>query len=373
MKIKDITNIFSQWAHPNIKFKNDPYGLLIGDYEDLIHKTLISLNITPEVVEEAISENCNLIITHHPLFYSPVKSLIRGDYYSDIITALVRNKINLISYHTALDMAIGGVNFSFAEFIGLKNIQNLIPANKLNASSEKFLKLIVYTPLDFCQIIKDSINSLNTDIYDNYDYCFFETEGNGFFRPQEKANPYLGTRNQISQIPEVKIETIILKRNLAKIIKKIKEVHPYEEVAYDIFELQQEPQHFGLGSIGVLREEKSIREFLKDLSQTLKTEDFRIMKSFENVRKVAILTGSGEKFINYAIQKGADTVITSEVGHHSFLELHQKINIIDINHHDSEFIITKKIFNFLREKTNLKDIKISEKDQKIVEIFKDYK
>jgi len=373
LKVKNVLSILNRWLIPQVKWKKDPVGLLVGSSDANVNKILLALNITPEVVEEAIERSCDLIISHHPLFNKPMNRIVKGEYYSDIVLGLISNNISLVSCHTNFDLVKNGVSKLLADKFDLQNQTPMIPLSKINGIElvENY-KVAVYTPQKDVLMIKEEITENGGATIGDYDYCFFESQGKGSFRGNENTNPTIGERNKIEEVDEVKLETIVPSWNLNKVLSAIKEVHSYEEPVIDFFKIDNESSNFGLGIVGTLKEEQKLDEFISFTKKKLGSNNLRVVinNKDKKIKKVAVCGGSGSSFWQDALRHEADIYITSEFNHHSYLEAKKYINVIDATHHTTEKFVMDGFYNFLKEFIDDKNLLISKKDvDPVEEIF----
>ncbi len=365
MKVKDINRAIEEIMPKQLRMDGDPNGILVGDPNSEVTNILLSLNVTEEVVDEAIEKRSQLIVSHHPLFFSPMKKMVKGDYYSDIIMKMIKHNISFIAHHTNFDIVDDGVSSAFAKKLNLKNLKPLVPLSHLKKG--KFIenyKLVVYLPKGYESKIKDTITKGGGGSIGEYDYCFFQSEGLGSFRGGENSDPFIGDKGKISEVDEIKIETIVPAWKIENCLNKIKEVHPYEEVAYDLIPMEIESNRYGLGIVGDLKECEEFKNIAKKIKDIIGVEKLRagIVENQKPIKKIAIIGGSGGKYVSYAISQNIDLVISSEISHHTFLEAKNKINIIDITHHSSEKFAIEKLSDYLKHKFQNINVLISELD-----------
>ena len=364
MKVNDVLNILNDQIIPSIKWKDDPIGLLIGSKNTEVSGIMVSLNPTVAVVEEAIEKNCNLLVTHHPLFKKPVNKLVKGEYYSDIINLMIKNDISFIACHTNYDLVKGGVSFLLAEKFKLKNIKPLIPLDKIpGVEITELFKIVVFVPKEHTERIKEIISENGGATIGNYDHVFFQSEGEGNFKPGENTTPFIGSTGIIEKVNENRIETVVSSWKLNTLIEKIKSAHPYEESVVDVYRLHNESGNFGLGVIGDLEQEMTLKEFAEDAENILNTQTLRIAStSSKTIKKVAVCGGSGSSFWQYAFNSGADLFLTSEFNHHLYQEASSYLHVVDATHHATEIVASKGLFDYLCTEIKNCNILISLKD-----------
>jgi dinuclear metal center YbgI/SA1388 family protein len=331
MICKEITKYIEEWAPKEIAWQKDNVGLQIGSVDRKIKNILLCLELTNEVIDDAIKKGCNLIISHHPLIFSPLKKIdLQNDKNSKLIERLIKKDITLYSAHTNLDYTKDGVSFELAKVLNLKNIEFLKPLK-----SNQF-KLVVFVPSKFTNQVSDAIFNAGGGLIGEYSKCSFRTNGTGTFKGSQKTNPIIGKKNQDETVEEVRLEIIIDSWKIKKVLSALFEAHPYEEVAYDIYPLENSG-NFGDGAIGVLEKHYSKNEFLDFVSRQLKIKNFRYVGSTKNkIKKVAVCGGAGIDLLNDAMIANADAFITADIKYHSFHDAAGKILLVDAGHYETE-------------------------------------
>ena len=357
MNGKDIIKYLEEWAPKGIAWDKDNVGLQIGDPEIEVKNILLSLDFRDEVIEEAKQNKCNFIITHHPLLYYPLKNLdFSKNQNARMIEKLIKNNISLYSAHTNLDFTKHGVSFQLAKRLDLKEIRFL-----KNLSNNQ-IKLAVFVPISHMNDVAEAIHQSGGGIIGEYSHCSFRTSGTGTFKGSQESNPSTGSRGIIEFVEEVKLEVLVDEWKLNHVIKAMKEAHPYEEVAYDIYTLKNENINYGMGAIGKLETDMGIREFLDFISSKLKINSFRFtMSSKKKIRSVAVCGGSCGELIDEAIRQNADAFITADLKYHSFQDAEDKILLIDAGHYETEIPVLdevqKKLKMFLGNNEKIKVLK----------------
>lgn len=363
--VKNIESTLSQLAPAMLKMDYDNVGLQVGDSSSKVKKILVSLNITSEVAEEAVKKKCDLIVSHHPLIFRPLKNIRAGEGNSDIIIKLVRNNISYIACHTNFDSVKQGVSFLLAEKIGLKNPKVLVTSKEIRKSSyiENY-KLTVYVPKTHLFLLKKALAEAGAATIGEYDFCYFEQEGTGSFRPGIKATPHIGEKEKLSEITEIKLETIVPVRTVSSVIKALLQTHPYEEPAYDLYKLENDFQNYGLGAIGDLEKEVSMNEFLKIVTNKLKIDNVRFSRpeNSKRIKRVAVMGGSGGDMWRKALSQGADAYLTAECDHHTFLDAKGKLFIVEATHQATEQFAVQGLTNYIKSKYANLEVVTSQED-----------
>ena len=345
MKVKDITKIIEDFAPLSYQESYDNSGLIVGNANDEVTGILISLDCVEEIVDEAIATKCNMIVSHHPIVFSGLKKLNGKNYIERTIIKAIKHGIAIYAVHTNLDNVANGVSFKIAEKIGLKQCKVLAPKKGLLS------KVVAYCPIDKADNVRQAMFDSGAGNIGSYDACSFNMEGIGTFRGQEGTNPYAGNTGQFHQEKEVRIETVVPNHKINAVVNGLIESHPYEEVAYDVFSLENKHGNVGSGVVGELEVEEDEMEFLNRLKQDLKTDGIRYTNlSGKKIKKVAICGGSGSFLLNKAIASGADVFITGDFKYHQFFDADNQIIIADVGHYESEQFTSELIYEILNEK-----------------------
>lgn len=345
MKVKDFTSELEKIAPLNYAEDFDNVGLLVGDYNDEVTKVLVCLDTTPEVVEEAIEQGANLIISFHPIVFSGLKKLNGKTYVERAVIKAIKNGINIYATHTALDNSFEGVNRGIINQLGLINPSVLIP------KKDTLKKLITYVPQEKAEQLKLALYQAGAGEIGNYDSCSFLLEGKGNFRPLKDANPTIGTIGEIQEVNETRIEVVVPQHSEGKILSALFSTHPYEEVAYSLLSLTNKNKYIGLGMIGELPNELDEKQFISLVKEKMNTPVVRHSRLLnKSIKKVAVLGGSGAFAINNAKAVGADAFITSDLKYHDFFSAEDQIVLMDIGHYESEQFTINLISSYLKEK-----------------------
>ena len=338
MTIGEITTYLESVAPPSFQESYDNAGLIIGDPETVISSVLISLDITEAVIDEAIETGCELIIAHHPILFKGIKRLNGNSYVERCVIKAIKNDIAIYAAHTNLDSVMGGVNSKICEKIGLTNLNILDPVK------EQLLKLVTFVPDDHLEKVREALFDAGAGTIGKYDRCSFGSEGTGTFRGGDEANPYVGAIGEFHFEKETRIEMIIPRHLKNNIINTLLKTHPYEEVAYDIYPLENIFREVGAGMIGELPGGEHEIDFLTRLLQVFGCKSIRHTYLLgKPIRKVAVCGGSGSFLLGAAIKAGADIFITADMKYHDFFDAEEKIIIADIGHYESEQF-TKELF-----------------------------
>ncbi len=345
MKLNELTAYLESLAPLSSQESYDNSGLIVGDPNMEVKGALVSLDCIESVVDEAIEKKCNLVIAHHPILFKGIKRLNGSDYVQRTIQKAIKNDIALYAIHTNLDNYRFGVNAEIGQRIGLENISVLAP------KSDVLAKLVVFVPDDYVESVKDAIFDAGAGSIGNYAECSFATSGTGTFLPKEGSNPFVGTEVERENALETKIEVLVSKHSLNKVIRAMKEAHPYEEVAYEAYPILNDNQFEGAGMIGNLPEAMSTRDFLTHIKQTFGCGVIRHTELLtDEIERVAYCGGAGSFLLRNAIAQEADIFITGDYKYHEFFDAENHLIIADIGHYESEQFTSNLLHGILTKK-----------------------
>lgn len=345
MTIQDIISEIELFAPLAYQEDYDNCGLLTGDKNIQANGVLLTLDCIESVVDEAIENKCNLIITHHPIIFSGLKKITGSNYIERTIIKAIKNNIAIYAAHTNIDNVKNGVNFKIAEKLGLKNLRILLP--KINLLK----KLVTYVPLSHHQKVLDALFAGGCGNIGNYDSCSFNIEGTGTFKGNEFSNPFLGEPDKLSKEKEIRIETIYESGKEKAVLEALLSSHPYEEVAFDTYCLTNKLNNAGSGLIGELENALDEDAFLKLVKDSLKTQCLKYtQKRGKAVKKVAVCGGSGSFLLKNAINSQADAFITSDFKYHQFFDADQKLLLIDAGHYETEQFTPEIFYDIVQKK-----------------------
>jgi dinuclear metal center YbgI/SA1388 family protein len=349
MTVQDIMNFLEQWAPKQISWEKDNVGLQVGNPDIEVKNILLTLDVEENVIKRAIEKNCTLIISHHPLLFKPLKSIdTKNNKTASLTASLIKNNISLYSAHTNLDFTKDGVSFQLAKTLDLQNIKFLS-----NLSSNQY-KLNIFVPETHLDAVSEAIFQAGGGIIGEYSHCAFRLKGTGSFKGSDNSDPALGEKGKYETVEEIKLETLVDAWKLSSIMNAVKKVHPYEEVAYDVFKVENENVNYGAGAVGELKNPLQPNEFLEYISSKLKIKNFRYSNGInKKIKKVAVCGGSGIDLINQAISRNADAFITADIKYHAFQDAQGKILLVDAGHYETEIFsldeLKKRLEDFLRQ------------------------
>jgi dinuclear metal center YbgI/SA1388 family protein len=347
VKCQTIAGILDELAPKRLAESWDNVGLLVGDGKQKINRVMVCLDVPEWVIEEAVSKDVDMIISHHPMIFNGIKRINADTATGRKLIALIKNNISLYCLHTNFDIVAGGLNDIFARDLGFLNSTVIEETYR-----EKLLKLVVYVPSGHEEDVIGAMCDAGAGYIGKYSSCTFRTSGIGTFEPQEGSKPFIGTQGSLERVEESRVETIVPEKLMNKVVKGMLKAHPYEEAAYDIYETRNEGKVMGLGRIAELETETTLSIFADNVKTILGADNVRFAGDPNRViKKVALLNGSGNKFINAARFAGADVLVTGDTQYHGVLDaLELGLCVIDAGHYATEKIMMKYIAEFLRNK-----------------------
>ena len=346
--VRDIAAALEAWAPPASKLDYDNVGLQVGHPKRAVTNVLVALDLTPGVVDEAVEIGAEMIVTHHPLFFRPQSRIVGNDLIGGMALRMAEQGIAYYAIHTNLDLAHSGVSFALAEKLGLEEIRFLEP------TEGTLVKLVVFVPETHAEAVRVALAKAGAGRIGDYEACSFETKGTGRFNPGTGANPHIGeAAGGLESVQEVRLEVEVMRWDLNRVLNSVRAAHPYEEVAYDVYSVEQPASRVGSGAIGVLPTALPLDNFLRTVSQHLDAASLRYSGNpDQTVKTVAVCGGSGSSLIGRAMALGADAFVTSDVTYHRFFETldaegSHRMAIIDPGHYETEAHTEQLLVDYL--------------------------
>jgi len=345
MKVSDIIRVLEAVAPPIYQESYDNSGLQVGERSMEVSGVLVALDITEAILEEALQRNCNMIVAHHPLLFSGIKSLSGRNYVERIVMKAIKNDIALYAIHTNLDNMRQGVNAKIGERLGLKNLRVLTPAK------DTLYKLSVFVPTHQVSTVRDALFQGGAGQVGAYSECSFTMAGAGTFKPGANTQPAIGTAGGNREyVAEEKLEVLVPKDVLLTVVAAMKKAHPYEEVAYDVVALELANPEIGAGMVGQLEQPMPPEDFLAFLKERMHTSCIRHTALLEQpIQTVAYCGGAGSFLLPAAKAAGADIFITGDYKYHQFFDADGQLVIADIGHYESEQFTSELIVDILNK------------------------
>jgi len=344
--VSQIMGIVDGIAPSYLKSEKDKIGLQVGDPGAQVNKVLVTLELTGEVVKEAWDKEVQLILSHHPLIYQSLDRVTANDHIGGLVAALIKSDISVLVAHTNLDRAREGVSDVLARVLDLQDIEVLLPARDI-----QMFKLVVFVPKENVDEMISALGNAGGGVIGDYSHCTFRSEGTGTFYPMLGARPYLGNIGELNRVDEYRLEILVSPDRIEGVIKTMLDVHPYEEVAYDIYEVKNPPPGVGFGRVGNMIKPRKLRDCVEHWSDKLDCE-LRVSGDWEmTVNRVAVCGGSGGELIGVARGAGADVFVTGDVKYHAAHAARAMgLALVDAGHAETERLIVPEIARELQRR-----------------------
>ena len=344
---KQIIESMEQWAPLHYAESWDNVGLMVGSKQRNISKIITTLDITPEVVEYAIAEQAQMIISHHPFIFKGLKSLNLDSPQGSLIERIIKNDMVVYSAHTNLDITQGGLNDMLADRLGLIHVKGFVPTGQ-----DVLYKITTFVPTDAADAVREAMANAGAGRIGNYEACSFSFSGEGRFKGNDESNPVIGEIGAMTMVPEIAVNVIVDGAYKQAVINAMKEAHPYEEVAYEVFTLHEPTIGRTLGRIGELPETMDFESFREYLQESLPYATLRFggLKK-DSIKTVALCSGGGAGFIKHAAK--ADVYVTGDVKYHD-AQLAKELGllVVDAGHFGTEEIVANGIRDYLRDQSD---------------------
>jgi dinuclear metal center YbgI/SA1388 family protein len=352
--VHDVLNLLTAWAPHEVAWERDNVGLQVGDARRNVYRICVCLDVTEAVVAEAARKKAELIISHHPLLFRPPRAINVEENIGRCVQALLKNNISLVSAHTNLDFTRGGTSFALADALGLRNVEFLHRPYQVQR------KIVTFVPESHVDRVRDAMAGAGAGVIGNYDHCSFSTPGTGSFRGNVHARPAVGVKEKLEVVAETRLEMIAERWNVPRVIAALKAAHPYEEVAYDVYPLENVHGSYGMGIIGELARPLTFERFLKLVKTRLRTGALRYCTGARRpIRHVAACGGSGSDLTDAAIAQRADAFVTADIKYHDFHRAAGKIALIDAGHFETEHPVVQTVVRYLHEELKKQDERIA--------------
>ncbi|WAH38559.1 Nif3-like dinuclear metal center hexameric protein [Alicyclobacillus dauci] len=345
--VRDIMRLMEEIAPAKLAMDNDKIGLQVGNVDKPVSRVWVALEASPDTVDAAVDAGVDMIVTHHALLFRPIARLDTRQRRDRAIQQLLVHDIAVFSAHTNLDIAPGGVNDVIAGKLGLKDVEVLDVTYR-----EPLYKLVVYVPTTHLDVVRSAIGDAGAGAIGRYTHCTFSASGTGTFLPGQGTKPFIGTQGELEQVAEARLETVVPDHLIHSVVARMCEVHPYEEVAYDILPMLQTGDEFGIGRIGNLERSIALEEFAERVRDEFGMRHIRFAGDPNlQVDRVAVLGGSGSRWVAASLEKGAQVLVTSDVGHHEAGDAWADgMAVVDATHAALEQPVCAVLAQMLRDK-----------------------
>jgi len=340
--VRDIQEFMEAWAPPDIAWERDNVGLQTGDPGTRVRGILVALDVTEGIAAEAVRRGANVIVSHHPLLFRPLRTVTTETPRERCLAALLRNRLALYAAHTNLDFTRGGTSFALAEALGVTVEGFLKSPFRLQN------KIVTFVPPSHADRVATAMANAGGGHIGEYENCTFRgvsrTDGRGTFRGSGNARPVIGRAGVLENVEEVRLEMAAPRRAVGKVVNAMLGAHPYEEVAYDVYPLENASAEYGMGTIGTLKQSVQLKRFLATVRTALGATALRWTGDPRSpVRKVALCGGSGSDLLPDAVRAGADVFVTADVRYHTYQEAEGAIALVDAGHYETEIPVVASV------------------------------
>lgn len=347
-KVSDVVAAVDHFAPFRLAESWDNCGLQFGDPKGPAGRILVGLEVTRDLIEEAVALEATTILTHHPLLFHPPKSFAETSTVPQLAAQLIRAGLSHIAAHTNFDSVAYGTNGILADMVDLQvaGRKFLIPAENQPVD----YKYSVFVPVDYIDKAIAAMASVGAGMIGDYSHCTFRSPGVGTYTPLEGSNPFSGEVGDMKQAEEVKLECVCPMGSLDALVNAVREVHPYEEVAYDVYPMiPQKKPTAGLGLIGSLKKKVSIQTVAQRLKKAMKLKSLTMVGELrKTVETVAICSGAGGSIIRNWRPGTADLFLTGEMTHHDCAEAkHMGVPVLMVGHWESEVVACSRMAELL--------------------------
>ncbi|MCY3055536.1 Nif3-like dinuclear metal center hexameric protein [Aerococcus sp. CDC-944-U94] len=329
--VSDLVQYFENRFPTAYALEGDPIGLHFGSLDQEVKRVLVTLDVRPEVVEEAIAKQVDFIFSHHPVIFRPAKRLSEDDPQQAMYAKLIRHQIAVYSAHTNLDSSQPGMNDWLAERYGIDNAEVFAAHYQ-----EKNYRLVTFLPKESLPAFKEALSAYPLSVIGNYQDCFFQWTGQGSFIPVDGAQPRIGEADQKTELEEIALSLTVKEREKEKVCDLVKKYHPYEEPVVEIYEKNNDYHSIGMGRIGELKEKIPFKDYVEKIKAVSHLEGIRFVTRDDKalVRRVAVLGGAGSSYYQAAKAAGADVFITADADYHTAHDIYESgLSLIDPGHH----------------------------------------
>jgi dinuclear metal center YbgI/SA1388 family protein len=352
-RIQDLVGLVHTLFPPSLAEDWDNVGLQVGEATAELKKVLVCLDPSEKALDAAVAAGAQAIVAHHPLIFKPLRNLTSSNETGRVLLRAVRENLAVVSAHTNLDRAAGGLNDWLATLLGLENSRPL-----LQEEEGEMVKLVVFIPAGYESGVADALFAAGAGHIGNYSCCSFRLSGTGTFKAEEGTSPYIGKQGQIEQVRETRMETILPKDLSQRVVQAMCKAHPYEEVAYDLIPLVNRREGIGLGRIGRLSATISLNEYAVRIKEVLQTQFLRLAGDLDRqVTKVAVCGGSGAFLLAESARQGADLLVTGDVKYHEARNAEALgVAVIDAGHFATERLMVRFLAKILHREAEKKGL-----------------
>jgi dinuclear metal center YbgI/SA1388 family protein len=352
--VAQIMGLVNSIAPTYLKSESDKVGLQVGSTGAGVNKVLVALEVTGEVIKEARDKGTQLIFSHHPLIFQSLDRVLVEDHAGGLVIDLIASGISVLVAHTNLDRARNGVSDVLAHVLGLHDIEVLLPASDIH-----MFKLVVFVPKENISEVISAVGNVGGGVIGEYSHCTYRVEGKGTFYPLLGAHPFLGKTDELNEVDEYRLEILVAPDRIEQVIKTMLDVHPYEEAAYDVYDVINPPPGVGFGRVGNMVKPRKLRDCVENWADKLGA-DVKVSGDLDMViNRVAVCGGSGGELIGIAKASGADVYVTGDIKYHAaHAALAMGLAIVDAGHAETERLVIPEVARELQRTINEAGLKV---------------
>ena len=337
-RVADWVALVAECYPPSDAQSWDRVGLQVGAADDSVERVLVALDVTDAVLDEAAEVDAQLVLAHHPLLFRGLERLTEDTPAGRLALRAARERVAVLAAHTNYDVAARATTDPIMDALGVTDARVLAPQTDRDA---EIVKLTTFVPTDAADGVAAALSGAGAGVIGEYEQCTFRVSGIGTFKPSAAAQPAVGEREALNRVEEERLEVEVPRGALPAAVTALKQAHPYEEVAYDVYALvdvEGRARHKGLGRVGELAEPRPLRAVADILAEALPSPHLRVAGDLDAaVRRVAACGGAGDSLIDAARAAGADVYVTGDLRHHPVLDaLGAGLALIDAGHYATE-------------------------------------
>lgn len=332
LRVADLIEELEGIAPPDLADADDHIGLQVGNPDSQVQRVCVSVDTSGQVIDEAVERKADLLVAHHPLIYHPLEA-VTTDPVAKRVAKLIRANISLFVMHTNYDTVPGGVNDVLATRLGVVGCEPLTTRH-----TDPFFKIVVFVPEEAVEQVRNAMADAGAGVIGQYTHCSFRSPGIGTFVPLPGSQPYVGSTGRLEEVEEHRLEMVSAGSWVEGVVEAMLEKHPYDQVAYDLYELANEPIRYGYGRVGSLDEPMSLGAFFERVKSSLEMERARVWGDMDRqIKRVGFCAGGASLHYKEAAQAGADVYITGDTKHHDILDaVGLGMAVIDAGHFETE-------------------------------------
>ena len=297
-----------------------------------VERVLICLDVTEQVIAEAVEKGCDTILSHHPLIFKGIKKLRQDQPVQTLCIQAIQAGLNLYAAHTSYDCAPLGINYSRMQALGLEKGALLAEEGR-----DHCYKVVVYVPAGEREAVRRALFEAGAGSFGNYEEVSYEMEGRGRFTPTAQAHPAIGAAGRPETVEETRVEVLCREQALAAVVQAAREAHPYEEPVIDVYRLERPCEPYGIGMLGELPQAMEAEAFARYVKERLGAASVKTGGAMGPVKRVACVGGAAGEYFALAKKQGADAFVVGEAKYNHFLDARDcGILLVEAGHYDTE-------------------------------------